>query len=69
MSGCNINGNHIIGINEVDGKMSLAINQIIGNHTIPKLDYLSDISMCIPAVEKVIVVGIVTGKQIGRAHV
>ena len=54
MSGCNINGNHIIGINEVDGKMSLAINQIIGNHTIPKLDYLSDISMCIPAVEKVI---------------
>ena len=54
MSGCNINGNHSIGINEIDGKMSLGINQIIGNHTIPKLDYLSEISMCVPAVEKVI---------------
>ena len=64
MSGCNINGNHIIGINEVDGKMSLAINQIIGNHTIPKLDYLSDISMCIPAVEKVIAVWYVYGETV-----
>jgi len=64
MSGCNINGNHTIGVNEVDGKMSLGANQILGNHAIPKLDYLSNVSMCIPAVEKVIAVWYVYGETV-----
>lgn len=64
MSGCNINGNHIIGVSEIDGKMSLGINQILGNHTIPKLDYLSSVRMSIPAVEKVIAVWYVYGETV-----
>lgn len=64
MSGCNINGNHTIGVNEVDGKMNVVTNEILGNHAIPKLDYLSDISMCIPAVEKVVAVWYVYGETV-----
>lgn len=87
MSGCNINGNHTIGVNEVDGKMSLVANKILGNHTIigvneidgemslwtnqvlgnysiPKPDYLSNVRMCIPAVEKVIAVWYVYGETV-----
>ena len=64
MSGCNINGNHTIGVNEVDGKMNVVTNEILGNHAIPKLDYLSNVRMCIPAVEKVIAVWYVYGETV-----